>query len=133
MDGFVIAGLWGAFAATHVGLSSRGLRPRLVAALGPLGFQGVYSLIALAIFVPLCAFYFSHQHAGPHLWYFGSVAPLRWLVYAGMALAFALLVGGLLTPSPASIVPSAGEARGTLRITRHPMFMGAGLFGLLHL
>ena len=29
--------------------------------------------------------------------------------------------------------PGAGEARGVQRITRHPLFMGAGLFGLLHL
>lgn len=128
-----IAGLWLAFAATHMGLSSARLRPRLVGALGPLAFQGVYSLLALAIFVPLCAVYFTHQHAGPHLWYFGYLAPLRWLAYLGLALALALLVGGLLTPSPAGIAPSRGEVRGALRITRHPVFMAAGLFGLLHL
>ncbi len=129
----VIAGLWGAFAATHIGLSSAALRPRLIARLGPLQFQGLYSLVALALFVPLCWIYFTNQHAGPQLWYFGQLEPLRWLSYAGMALALALLVGGVLTPSPAGMIPARGEPRGALRITRHPIFMAAGLFGLLHL
>ena len=37
----VIVLLWVAFGATHMGLSSRRLRPRLVAALGAGGFAGV--------------------------------------------------------------------------------------------
>ena len=114
-------------------LSSAALRPRLVSALGATRYQGLFSLVALAIFVPLCSLYFAHQHAGPHLWYFGHLGPLRWLSYAGMVLAFSLLIGGVLTPSPAGLIPARGEPRGALRVTRHPMFMGAGLFGLLHL
>ena len=46
MPALEIAALWAAFAATHMGLSSQRLRPKLVARLG-LGFQGVYSLVAL--------------------------------------------------------------------------------------
>jgi hypothetical protein len=99
----IIAGLWLAFAATHIGLSSSALRPRLVSALGATRYQGLFSLVALAIFVPLCWLYFAHQHAGPHLWYFGHLGPLRWLSYAGMVLAFSLLIGGVLTPSPAGL------------------------------
>lgn len=130
---FIIAALWFAFGASHMALSSQALRPRLVAAMGALGFQGVYSLIALGLFVPLCWVYFGNQHAGPHLWYFGHIGALRWISYAGMAVALAVFVGGLLTPSPAGMIPTRGEVRGALRITRHPLFMAAGLFGLLHL
>lgn len=133
MDVLPIVALWLAFAGTHLGLSSRRLRPRIIDAIGPTAFQGVYSLIALGIFVALCAAYFGAQHAGPHLWYWGHAAPVRWIGYAGVTLALALLVGGILTPSPASIVPGRGEIRGALRITRHPVFMAAGLFGLFHL
>jgi uncharacterized membrane protein len=128
-----IAALWIAFATSHIALSSQALRPRLVARLGAPGFQGIYSLVALGLFVPLCWVYFTNQHAGAHLWYFGHIAVLRWLGYAAMALAFAIFVGGLLTPSPAGMIPTRGEVRGVLRITRHPLFMAAGLFGLLHL
>jgi len=133
-----IAALWLLFAATHMGLSSRSLRPRLVAALGERGFLGAYSLVALAIFVGLCWLYFSHRHAGALLW-----APLvasrtgLWAVYAGQLVAWTLIVAGNASPTPAALgVPAARkpkEARGVHRITRHPTFMGVGLFGALHL
>ena len=94
--------LWATFAATHMGLSSIGLRPRLVARVGESGFVGLYSLVALAIFVPLVATYFGHKHTGPALWYLGGLPGIRYVMYAGMALAMTLLVGGLMRPSPAA-------------------------------
>jgi uncharacterized membrane protein len=128
-----IAALWIAFAATHMGMSSLRHRPGLVAALGERGFQAVYSLVALGIFVPLVWTYFAHQHAGPFLWYVGHVTAVRWLGYLGMTAALVLVLGGLFQRSPASMNPGSGEVKGALRITRHPVFMGLGLYGLTHL
>ncbi len=125
--------LWLAFAATHMSLSSLRLRPQLVGALGERGFQGVYSGVALAIFVPLVWVYFANKHTGPHLWFLGGVPGLRQVMYAGMALCFVLIAGGFARPSPVSIRAGRAEVRGALRVTRHPVFMAAGLFGLLHL
>ena len=47
-----IAALWVLFALGHIGLSSRRLRPVLRARLGAQPFLGVYSLVALATFIP---------------------------------------------------------------------------------
>ena len=133
-----IAALWLLFAATHVGLSSRSVRPRLVAVLGERGFLGAYSVVALALFVPLCWLYFSHRHAGALLWtpLVTSRAVLG-AVYAGQVVAWTMIVAGNVSPTPAALgVPAARkpkEARGIHRITRHPTFMGVGLFGVLHL
>ena len=66
-----IVALWVAFAVSHMGLSSLRLRPRLAALLGERGYQAIYSIVALALFVPLVRLYFANPHAGPHLWYFG--------------------------------------------------------------
>jgi len=128
-----IAALWIAFAATHMGLSSRRLRPRLVAALGELPFTGLYSLVALALFVPLVWTYFANQHSGPHLWYLGHGTFVRGAMYLGMVVALSLALGGLIQPSPASLRRGRTEVRGVMRITRHPLFMGLGVFGLVHL
>jgi uncharacterized membrane protein len=128
-----IVALWLAFAASHLGLSSQRFRPGLVERLGERGFQGLYSLIALMTFVPLVWLYFENQHAGPPLWYWGGATPMRWLVYVGMAATLSLLLGGMLQPSPASLIARGSEVRGALRITRHPVLMGVGLFGLVHL
>lgn len=129
----VIAGLWLAFGATHMGLSSQRLRPRLVATLGAGGFAGVYSGVALAIFASLVWFYFAHKHTGPLLWSIPVGTGLRWALYAGMGVAFVLVVGGLVQPSATSMAGGDTRVRGLHRLTRHPLFMGFGLFGLLHL
>jgi uncharacterized membrane protein len=129
----VLTGLWVAFGASHMALSSQRWRPRWVAALGERGFLGVYSAIALAIFVPLVAIYFRNKHAGPYLFTLSGVPGLRWFVYVGMGAAFALLVAGLVRPSPAAFAPGSTEVRGVYRVTRHPVLMSFGLYGLLHL
>ncbi len=131
-----ILALWLLFAATHVGLSSQRLRPLLVARLGEPSFAALYSLVALAIFVPLVALYFDNQHAGPPLWYLGGSGLARALATAGMAVAVWLILGGLLRPAPTSMQAKRGappEARGVLRLTRHPLFMGFAVFGAVHL
>jgi uncharacterized membrane protein len=130
----LIAALWLAFAGTHMALSSRAWRPRIVAALGDeRRFQGVYSLVALAIFVPLVAIYFRHKHEGPYLGTLAGVPGLRWLMFVGMGAAFAMLVTALARPSPASVVPGDTAVRGIYHVTRHPLLMSFAVFGLLHL
>ena len=124
---------WLVFAVTHMGLSSAPVRSRLIAALGERAFLGVYSLAAFATFVPLVWLYFAHKHEGSLLWYLGASPVLRWIMYAGMALALSLLVAALARPSPAAIVPGKAEVGGVYHITRHPLFMAVGLYGLLHL
>jgi uncharacterized membrane protein len=51
-----------------------------------------------------------------------------------MAVAFILLVSGLVVRPPSSLVASSGtpEAYGVTRITRHPTFAAFFLFGIAH-
>lgn len=129
----IIVGLWIAFGATHIGLSSAPLRSRLVSSLGERGFGAFYSLVALATFVPLVWVYAVNRHAGPQLWHLGGLTALRWLVYACMGFAFVLVAAGMARPSPLALAKGKPQVAGILRITRHPVLMGMGLFGLLHL
>lgn len=126
--------LWAAFAATHLGLASVRVEPRVVARIGRAPYLGLYSLVALLLFVPLVWVYFTHRHHGAALW--GVTAPgpaLRAALYAGNALAMVLVASALVRPSPASVVPGDPTPRGVYRITRHPMMMGFALIALLHL
>jgi uncharacterized membrane protein len=134
-----IALCWVGFACTHLVLSSASLRPRLVARLGDDAFRGVYSVAVLAWFVALVWVFARHKHDGPLLWStIGPPAVAVALNQVVMALALALLVAGLL---PAHAAPSSMgaaakeriEARGLLRITRHPFNAAAALFGIAHL
>ncbi|MEM7412556.1 MAG: NnrU family protein [Myxococcota bacterium] len=129
----LIALLWLLFAITHVGMSSLRWRPRLVAALGEGPFRGLYSLVSLVIFVPLVSIYLGDRHSGAYLGSLAGLPGMRPVMYVGMGLALTLMVGGLRSPAPTSFLPGPAEARGVLRVTRHPLLMGLGLFGLLHL
>ena len=125
--------LWAAFTVTHVGMSSLRVRPRLVGALGEIGFLALYSIVALGIFVPLIRLYFTSKHAGAQLWYLPRGPLFSAIVYTGMALAFVLLVSSFLRPSPAGVVPGDTTPRGVYRLTRHPMVMAFVVFSLVHL
>jgi uncharacterized membrane protein len=127
--------LWLAFGASHVALSSNAWRPAIVARIGERPFQGLYSLIALAIFVPLVGTYLDHRHEGAWLWTVSITPVSLWTVYALNTVGVMLLVAGFVTPSPTSISAGKGPVavRGVHRITRHPVVMGFGWIGLVHL
>ncbi len=125
--------LWIGFAGSHLVLSHLPVRDRLVERIGAQPFQGLYSLVSFAFFVPLVWVYFGNVHTGPWLWVLPRGPVLTWFVQIGMGVAFVLLVAGLVRPSPASITAGPAEPTGAFRITRHPVIMSMGLFGALHL
>jgi uncharacterized membrane protein len=96
---------WLAFGATHTILSSLTLRPRFIARLGERGFQGLYSLVAFATFIPLIWVYFGNKHAGPLLWNLANVPGVRPLAVALSGLAVVLLVLAFAQPSPTGLLP----------------------------
>ena len=133
-DTAVIVVLLLLFASSHMLLSSRSIRARLVARLGDRTFLAAYSVIALVLFVPLVYFYFTHRHAGPLLWSVPVTGLVEFLLVLVNVVATVLLVAGVMTPSPASITGTPqDEPSGVHRITRHAVFMGMGVWALAHL
>src|ERR1041385_7825200 len=131
---FIVLFWWLVFGGTHIVLSSSSVRPKLIARLGERPFLGIYSLVAVATFLLLARSYAHHKHAGPHLWRtFGPYLVARDLNVVLMALAFVLLVLGLASRPPSSMLASgAPEAHGVTRITRRPTFAAIFVFGLAH-
>jgi uncharacterized membrane protein len=124
---------WTAFAGSHMVLSSPRVRRSLVARLGEGPFAGIYSLVALATFVPLVWTYAAATHTGPQLWSFTGIAAVRWLAIGLAAVGVALVAASFVQPSATGMDPRAApRARGLTRITRHPLFAGLGLWGLAH-
>ena len=132
-DTAVIVVLLLLFAASHMLLSSRSIRARLVARLGDMRFQIVYSIVALVFFVPLLYYYFTHLHAGPLLWTVPDSGAVEFVLVLANVIGFVLTVAGVMTPSPASLTGTASEQlAGVHRITRHAVFMGLGIWALAH-
>ena len=121
-----------AFVITHIGLSHGRLRQSLVDRLGLWPFRGLYSLISLLTLAPAAILWWQNRHLGPVLWVL-PWWPERILAAVLVLFGLLLLLQSLGTPSPSSIAPAKIEARGVLRITRHPMNMGLALWGLAHM
>jgi uncharacterized membrane protein len=128
----ILAGL--AFCGSHVLLSSTGLRGSLRDQLGERGFLVVYSLTALVTFAWFVAAY-AHAPTIP-LW-----PQQRWMALVPvvvMPVAAILLIAGYTTPNPTAVTMERwaranDPAPGILRVTRHPVMWGIGLWAVSHL
>jgi uncharacterized membrane protein len=120
------------FPLTHIVLSHGSIRSGLISALrGVWPFRGFYSLVSFATLGGAVYIYWGNRHLGPVLWDLPRIVELV-VALPLMLLAVVLLVLMLATPSPASMIPGVSDARGVLRITRHPMNMAFAIFGLAH-
>ena len=118
--------------ATHIVLSHGTIRQGLVDSLGLWPFRGLYSLSSFATFGPAAVLWWQNRHLGPVLWEL-PYWPERILAGLLALFGFFLLFQLLAAPSPASMLPAKLEARGVLRITRHPMNMGLAAIALAHI
>jgi uncharacterized membrane protein len=120
------------FVVTHLGLSHDPIRRGLVDTIGEWPFRGLYSLVSFLTLGPAAVLWWQNRHLGAVLWelpFWTERIIAGVLVFFGLFLLFQLLA----TPSPASMMPAKAEARGILRVTRHPMNMGLAFWGLAHL
>lgn len=121
-----------AFLVTHY-VPSTPLRGTLVASLGERPYLGVYSLVS---FATLGWMIYAYRHAPfVPLW---QVPELKlWPLFV-MPLALILLACGLMGSNPTAVrqeraLRAAEPAQGILRVTRHPMMWGFGLWSAVHL
>lgn len=122
------------FVGGHFLLSAPPIRRPLVRVLGEWPFLGLYSVVALVLFVWVLLAY----GAAPVVPVWTPPTALRHVSLSVMPFACILLVAGVTTsnPSLAGVDSGAIAGRGPigiLKITRHPVMWGIGLWGIAHL
>jgi uncharacterized membrane protein len=127
---------WCLFGGSHLLLSSRPVRGRLIGSVGLKAFKGVYTLIAIATFSALFWVYFHDRHAGVLI--VDRTLAARHVTELGMLVAVLFLALAHGSKSPASTAADMSGVRpssptGIHRITRHPLNTGFAFFGLSHM
>lgn len=136
MDELSWLALWAAlFVAQHLGVTSTGLRDRLVGAIGEKAYVGVYALVSILILVLLIRAY---NATVPSLLLWPTGELLRLVPLVLMPLALLLVLGGVLTRNPTTVgvvLEDSAEVPvvGVMRITRHPVQCGILIWSLSHL
>jgi uncharacterized membrane protein len=122
------------FLLLHFAPAAAPIRGKIVSTVGEKLYRGLFSLAATLLIIWVGFAYHDAPYAG--LW--PKANWQHWLAIIIMLPAAILIVCGLTQPSPTAIgggeLPEQGSdmARGTLRITRHPMMWGFGLWGIVH-
>lgn len=132
MTDLFIAALF--FVGTHIGIGTTPLRTEVIDRIGEGWYRLLFSLVSIVAIVWLVMAY----RAAPvvPLWYGGVFFNVLAIIVMPVACLF--LVTALIQPNPTAIGqqpdPDAPEpARGMLRVTRHPMMWGVGLWAVTHL
>ena len=121
------------FMAAHSLTNVKPLRNRAMAMVGKGGFYGLYSLLSTSLLVWVVA---AAIHA-PVISLWPQMPWMRWAPSLAMPFACLLWVAGMTCPNPFSIGPGGkgfDPARpGIVRLTRHPIIWGLGLWSGAHL
>ena len=132
MGALILAGLL--FVATHLGISSTGLRGWLVNRVGQNAYLGLYSLIAA---ITLGFLIFAYNGAPPAELLWAPSLTLRWTALLLMPVAMILMLGGFFAPNPTGVgmegkITTVGDGVGMTRITRHPLQWSFVLWAIVH-
>jgi uncharacterized membrane protein len=123
-----------AFVGGHFLLSAPGPRAALVARLGERGFAGAYSVLMIAALIWLGLAF----GAAPFVPLWTPPGWARWIPVVVMPLAALLVVCGYSQYNPTVVAQridpaKADPAPGILKVTRHPIMWGIGLWALAHI
>ena len=122
-----------AFAGSHFAMSHP-LRAGLVARLGAMGFQALYSLVA---FATLGWMVVAYRAVGPGAGLWDGSGAVIWAFASLLTLIAAVLFVGSLLGNPALPDPRAASladkpVHGVFHVTRHPMMWGFALWAVAH-
>lgn len=121
-----------AFVGSHFAMSHP-LRAPLVKALGAGGFQAAYVVVS---FATLAWVYFAFLAAPPAD--LAGSGEIGWIIatvltWPAMVLLAGSFVGNPALPTPMAEAQTRAEPKSALRVTRHPMMWGIGLWAISHM
>lgn len=121
------------FLGIHLLVSGTRLRDVITGTIGEKLYLPLFALASLGAIIWLCVAYNHASASSANMVLFDAGQGFRNIGVGVMALAFALLLPGLLRPSPTSAGQAGAPIGGVLRITRHPFLCAVMLWSAFHL
>ena len=125
------------FLSIHLLVGGVGVKDWVIEKIGAPAWYILFSLVSLACFVWLCIAFFVAlgDHMNVVVW--GAPLFLKIIALVLNFVAFLLVVLGVTTPSPTNLLALVRMPErpvyGIVRISRHPVLAGIGLWALIHL
>ncbi len=127
------------FLCIHLMVSGTTLKEQIIGGIGGIAYYSLFSLFSIAGLIWMSvafALALGNQDGFNHVFW---TAPLflRIIALVGNFVAFLLIVLGFLSPSPTNLLAlyrlPDKSVHGIIRVSRHPILAGIGLWALLHL
>ena len=127
------------FLCLHLVISGTSLKEQIIGRIGGMAYYSLFSLFSIAGFAWMCISFFialgNQDHLNLVLW--GAPLFLKIIALVVNFIAFVLVVLGLTTPSPTNLAAlwkmPEKPIQGIIRVSRHPVLAGLGLWALIHL
>ena len=125
------------FLCIHLMISGTVLKDQLIAGIGALAYYALFSLFSLVGLIWICVAYAIavNDPLNARLW--DAPLFLRIIALVGNFVAFQLIVVGVLSASPTNLLATRRlperSVHGVIRISRHPILAGIGLWAVMHM
>jgi len=121
------------FLGIHLLVSGTKLREAITAKIGEKVYVPLFAMASLGAIIWLCIAYNAARVSPANTVLFDAGPGLRAFGVVVLAVAFALVVPGVLRRNPTSAGQERAQIGGVLRITRHPFLCGVALWAGFHL
>lgn len=125
------------FLCIHLMISGTVLKDQIISGIGRLAYYALFSLFSIAGLAWICfAYAFAvNDPLNAHLW--DAPLFLKIIALVGNFIAFQLIVVGALSSSPTNLLATRHlpdrAVHGVIRISRHPVLAGIGLWSVMHM
>src|SRR6185312_8935693 len=125
------------FLCIHLMISGTVLKEQIITSIGKLAYYALFSLFSIVGLIWICVAYAIavNDPLNARLW--DAPLVLRIIALVGNFVAFQLLAVGVLSPSPTNLLAvrrlPEKSVHGVIRISRHPVLAGIGVWAFMHI
>ncbi len=125
------------FLCIHLMISGTVLKDQIISGIGRMAYYALFSLFSIVGLIWMCAAYAIafNDPLNAQLW--DAPLFLKIIALVGNFIAFQLVVVGALSSSPTNLLAlrhlPEKPVHGVIRITRHPILAGIGLWAVMHI